>query len=291
MGLIKITPERLEQSAKLVQDIKQTLDNMHKDLYNQTEYIASQWTGATSQNFYQMFNEAKPRIFEVNNLLDKISEELKHSAKKFREADQMNYMIAKVKSQKDVEYLKGSMDAKFGDGRVSLKGSGTVMNAKHELFDNANFSFKALNGSAEFNIPYTVEAAKEDVLQRNIIGVKIEGAVAEETIAYKYNSSKGFGEELTLTSKQGVASYVQGVEGFSFKSENMIALQVYEAEITKIKIPNYIPILGEYDIDVKGEIILGGYGYKIRAGEETGFSATAPNGYGGGFSFKFKKEE
>lgn len=49
MDLIKITPERLEQSAKLVQDIRQTLDNMHKDLYNQTEYIASQWTGATSQ--------------------------------------------------------------------------------------------------------------------------------------------------------------------------------------------------------------------------------------------------
>ena len=97
MGLIKITPERLEQSAKLVQDIRQTLDNMHKDLYNQTEYIASQWTGATSQNFYQMFNEAKPKIFEVNNLLDKISEELKHSAKKFREVDELDYRRAQTK--------------------------------------------------------------------------------------------------------------------------------------------------------------------------------------------------
>lgn len=112
MSLIKITPERLDQSAKLVQDIKHTLDNIHKDLYNQTEYIASQWTGATSQKFYQMFNEAKPKIFNVNNLFDKISEELKNSAKKFREADQVDYMIAKAQSQKDVEYLKGSIEKK-----------------------------------------------------------------------------------------------------------------------------------------------------------------------------------
>jgi len=41
---------------------------------------------------------------------------------------------------------------------------------------------------------------------------------------------------------------------------------------------------------MKGEIIIGGYGYRFHAGEESGFSATSPNGYGGGFSFKFEKE-
>ncbi|OTX00954.1 hypothetical protein BK712_29160 [Bacillus thuringiensis serovar seoulensis] len=41
---------------------------------------------------------------------------------------------------------------------------------------------------------------------------------------------------------------------------------------------------------IKGEIIIGGYGYRFRAGEESGFSATSPNGYGGGVSFKFEKE-
>ncbi|KZD51773.1 hypothetical protein B4088_5947 [Bacillus cereus] len=44
----------------------------------------------------------------------------------------------------------------------------------------------------------------------------------------------------------------------------MIVLQTYEADITKIKIPDYIPVLGDYDISVKGEIIIGGYGYKFR---------------------------
>ncbi|WP_262449981.1 hypothetical protein [Bacillus mycoides] len=51
----------------------------------------------------------------------------------------------------------------------------------------------------------------------------------------------------------------------------MIVLQTYEAEITKIKIPDYIPVLGDYDISVKGEIIIGGYVYRFRAGEESGF--------------------
>lgn len=122
-----------------------------------------------------------------------------------------------------------------------------------------------------------------------MIGIKIEGAVAEESI--KIDAPPRFGESLTLTSKQGTASYVYGIEGYSFKSETMIALQTYEAEITKIKIPDYIPVLGDYDISVKGEIIIGGYGYRFRAGEESGFAATAPNGYGGGVTFKFQKEE
>lgn len=55
MVQIKVTPERLEQSAKLVLETKNRLEQIHKDLYNQTEYVASMWNGATSQRFYQMF--------------------------------------------------------------------------------------------------------------------------------------------------------------------------------------------------------------------------------------------
>ncbi|KZE01701.1 hypothetical protein S3E15_01366 [Bacillus mycoides] len=44
----------------------------------------------------------------------------------------------------------------------------------------------------------------------------------------------------------------------------MIVLQTYEAEIIKIKIPDYIPVLGDYDRSVKGEIIIGGYDYRFR---------------------------
>lgn len=45
--------------------------------------------------------------------------------------------------------------------------------------------------------------------------------------------------------------------------ETLIVLQTYEAEIIKIKTPDYIHVLGDYDRSVKGEIIIGGYGYRF----------------------------
>nr|WP_255443927.1 hypothetical protein [Bacillus sp. SH7-1] len=40
MTQIKIKRERLEQSAKLVLETKNRLEQIHKELYNQTEYVA-----------------------------------------------------------------------------------------------------------------------------------------------------------------------------------------------------------------------------------------------------------
>ncbi|PES55994.1 WXG100 family type VII secretion target [Bacillus thuringiensis] len=89
MTQIKVTPERLEQAAKTVQNTRNSLEYIHKDLSNQTEYIASQWSGATSDRFYQMFNDAKPKMFSVLQILDNIAEQLTHAADKFRNADQL----------------------------------------------------------------------------------------------------------------------------------------------------------------------------------------------------------
>ncbi|MGM2306274.1 WXG100 family type VII secretion target [Bacillus paranthracis] len=89
MTQIKVTPEQLEQAAKTVQNTRNTLEYIHKDLSNQTEYIASQWSGATSDRFYQMFKDTKPKMFSVLQTLDNIAEQLLHSANKFRTADQL----------------------------------------------------------------------------------------------------------------------------------------------------------------------------------------------------------
>ncbi len=86
---IKVTPEQLEQAAKTVKNTRSSLEYIHKDLYQQTEYIASQWSGATSNRFYHMFNDTKPMMFNVLQELDKIAEELERAAVKFREADEL----------------------------------------------------------------------------------------------------------------------------------------------------------------------------------------------------------
>ncbi|MET7020517.1 WXG100 family type VII secretion target [Bacillus mycoides] len=85
---IKVTPEQLEQAAKTVRNTRSSLEYIHKDLYSQIEYIASQWSGASSDRFYQMFNEAKPMMFNILQELDKIAVELERAAVKFREADE-----------------------------------------------------------------------------------------------------------------------------------------------------------------------------------------------------------
>lgn len=87
MVQIKVTPERLEQVAKTVKNVRYTLEQIHNGLYNQTEHIAANWAGATSQYFYQMFNEAKPKMFTVLTEFDKIADELERVAEKFRMAD------------------------------------------------------------------------------------------------------------------------------------------------------------------------------------------------------------
>jgi len=87
MVQIKVTPERLEQVAKTVKNVRYTLEQIHNGLYNQTEHIAVNWAGATSQHFYQMFNEAKPKMFTVLTEFDKIANDLERAAEKFRTAD------------------------------------------------------------------------------------------------------------------------------------------------------------------------------------------------------------
>lgn len=63
MTQIKVTPEQLEQAAKTVQNTRNTLEYIHKDLSNQTEYIASQWSGATSDRFIKCLTILSQKCF------------------------------------------------------------------------------------------------------------------------------------------------------------------------------------------------------------------------------------
>ncbi|WP_374987915.1 WXG100 family type VII secretion target [Bacillus sp. IBL03825] len=87
MVQIKITPEELEQVAKRANDTKHALESIHNNLCNQIDYMCFQWTGASNQNFVQMFNNARPSVFTAINALVHVEEELKRIAEKFRVAD------------------------------------------------------------------------------------------------------------------------------------------------------------------------------------------------------------
>ncbi|HHT7141208.1 MULTISPECIES: WXG100 family type VII secretion target [Bacillus] len=44
---MKVTSERLEQTAKTVSNIRHFLEYLHNDLCNQIKNIATQWNGAS----------------------------------------------------------------------------------------------------------------------------------------------------------------------------------------------------------------------------------------------------
>ncbi|MES5847920.1 MULTISPECIES: WXG100 family type VII secretion target [unclassified Bacillus cereus group] len=143
MVQIKVTPEQLEQVAKTVRESRNYLEQIHNDLYNQTEYIASMWSGATSQRFYQMFNETKPQMFNVFREFDKIAEELMHAAEKFRNADERydgNLVDGNLSDEKVEE---GAMCGKPSEKSMLRKiwdgiyvGSGQVIGGIVEGFDS-----------------------------------------------------------------------------------------------------------------------------------------------------------
>ncbi|MEH6848195.1 type VII secretion protein [Bacillus cereus] len=89
MVQIKVTPEQLEQVAQRVRTARYDIETIHKQLYNQMEDLCSRWSGAAAQSFYYMFNDTKPKVFVIINEMDKIADELIHSAVKFREVDKL----------------------------------------------------------------------------------------------------------------------------------------------------------------------------------------------------------
>ncbi|EOO74029.1 MULTISPECIES: WXG100 family type VII secretion target [Bacillus cereus group] len=120
MVQIKITPEELEQVAKRANDTKHALESIHNNLCNQIDYMCFQWTGASNQNFVQMFNNARPSAFTAINALLHVEEELKRIAEKFRVTDSQD-----VTTQKSTTHSKApekSILEKVWDGIVDGAG-------------------------------------------------------------------------------------------------------------------------------------------------------------------------
>jgi len=117
---IKVTPEELERVAKRANDTKHALESIHNNLCNQIDYMCFQWTGASNQNFIQMFNNARPSAFTAINALVHVEEELKRIAEKFRVADSED--VTSQKTTKSSKAPEKSFLGKVWDGIVDGAG-------------------------------------------------------------------------------------------------------------------------------------------------------------------------
>ncbi|PEQ48186.1 WXG100 family type VII secretion target [Bacillus cereus] len=120
MVQIKVTPEELERVAKRENDTKHALESIHNNLCNQIDYMCFQWTGASNQNFIQMFNNARPSAFTAINALVHVEEELKRIAEKFRVADSED--VTSKKTTKSSKAPEKSFLGKVWDGIVDGAG-------------------------------------------------------------------------------------------------------------------------------------------------------------------------
>ncbi|MGH0428628.1 WXG100 family type VII secretion target [Bacillus hominis] len=228
MTQIKVTPERLEQSAKLVLETKNRLEQIHKDLYNQTEYVASMWNGATSQRFYQMFNETKPQMFNVFREFDKIAEELMHAAEKFRNADESydgNLVDGKIE--------EGAMCGKLPEKSTFEKIRDGIVEGAGEAVEDTIEGFKALGkwetwqnmGNAALH-PIDTLSTMYNVLSDSFINDVINGdaesrakwgSYALTQVGLGLIGDKGISKVTTLAKGTNLAKVSEGISHYTNK--------------------------------------------------------------------------
>ncbi|PEZ09198.1 hypothetical protein CN326_02315 [Bacillus sp. AFS018417] len=206
---------------------------------------------------------------------------------KAREADNLAFMSSSAKFVKPFEggykTFVGSAEWKT-DGRLGGKAEGNLIEGKYAISKGNEFSFKAGHGEVDLNAPYNFNTIKEDFFTGNIIGGKVGITGLENSISTNiiYNT------EMQVTQKFLDGSLAYGIEDYTFKDDAELTIQKYELALKKIDIPDFIPFIGEYDIEIRGEFGIGTFGYKLHAGRETGLYVGGGK-VGGGIFAKFTK--
>ena len=60
-----------------------------------------------------------------------------------------------------------------------------MIDGKEPLGNNSEWNMKALSGKIDVNVPFSFDAAKDDLMAGNIIGAKIEGSALENSFKIK----------------------------------------------------------------------------------------------------------
>lgn len=159
-----------------------------------------------------------------------------------------------------------------------------MIEGEYELTDSSNIEFKGGHGELEIGLLYKLNTIGEDLFTGKIVGVKGGFTGLENTISIK----NPYVSKILLTQKFVDSSVAFGVDEYTFKDEMKVSGNKYEAVLDRIDIPDSIPFLGDYDIELKGEFGLGTLGYKVHRGQET-VAYVGLRGVGGGVFANFKK--
>ncbi|HDR3496402.1 TPA: hypothetical protein QCX42_003118 [Bacillus toyonensis] len=84
---------------------------------------------------------------------------------------------------------------------------------------------------------------------------------------------------------------IAGIDDYSLKAASEASTLKYEVEVSMLHFPDWLPIIGDTDLKIKGDLGLGAIGLKGSVGKETGITVPVLEGVTVGSSFKFEKHE
>lgn len=132
--------------------------------------ISSNWLGSTYMKFNMDFRDSSFKMAQFITILEPLEKFLLDSANKFEQVDNMDVAIAMASTILTGKPFKGDYETFVGktdfstDGKLMIKGEGSIFKGEFELAEGTNYGIKAGNGLFEGNIPYTFKTISEDIV-------------------------------------------------------------------------------------------------------------------------------
>ncbi|ALC82228.1 MULTISPECIES: WXG100 family type VII secretion target [Bacillus] len=87
-GIIRVTPEQLEEKAQRYQEESGKVEEQIGVLRNLIGQLQDEWEGESSRAFAQQYEELEPSFKQMAQLLADVSRQLDSTAKTLRDTDQ-----------------------------------------------------------------------------------------------------------------------------------------------------------------------------------------------------------
>ncbi|MEC0123376.1 WXG100 family type VII secretion target [Paenibacillus pabuli] len=115
MQRIQVHPDVLEEKARLVQQKKQELERMVRELEKSIYFLQSDWSGVTGERFFWDFMQVKEVFPATLGLLDKIQNEFIFIAKNFRTTDGSGEVALYIPEELKRNFGVGLLDKSIGE--------------------------------------------------------------------------------------------------------------------------------------------------------------------------------
>ncbi|MDM5280273.1 WXG100 family type VII secretion target [Paenibacillus silvae] len=90
MSRIQVTPERLFEAAREVEDAREQMEDTREELVRLIRWMESMWSGMVRERFLERFEENQPRMSETLESLAQIAKELREIGVRFQQADEVS---------------------------------------------------------------------------------------------------------------------------------------------------------------------------------------------------------